>query len=190
MSGTFLNLSEAQNKRNRELNEEQGLTSLIEVIDGNFEDIPLEDKSVDIVWSQDAILHSGNRIQVFKEVQRVLKSGGEFIFTDPMQSDDCPEGVLQPVLDRIHLTSLGSIGFYQKIADLSGLQEVEVIDLSEQLVNHYQRILKSVEENHEKAVAASGEEYIERMKTGLNHWIEAGKKGYLCWGILKFVCQD
>ncbi|NES05481.1 MAG: methyltransferase domain-containing protein [Okeania sp. SIO2F4] len=184
-----LNLSETQNRRNRELNEEEGLTSLIEVIDGSFEDIPLEDKSVDVVWSQDAILHSGNRIQVFKEVQRVLKRGGEFIFTDPMQSDDCPEGVLKPVLDRIHLTSLGSIAFYRRIADLSGLQEVEVIDLSEQLVNHYQRILKSVEENYEKAVAASGEEYIERMKTGLNHWIEAGRKGYLSWGILKFVCQ-
>lgn len=185
---TCLNLSEAQNRRNRQLNKEQGLTSLIEVIDGSFEDIPLEDNSVDVVWSQDAILHSGNRIQVFKEVQRVLKSGGEFIFTDPMQSDDCPEGVLQPVLDRIHLNSLGSIGFYRKAAELSGLKEVEVIDLSEQLVNHYRRILKSVNDNYDKAIEASGKDYIERMKVGLNHWIEAGSKGYLSWGILKFAC--
>jgi ubiquinone/menaquinone biosynthesis C-methylase UbiE len=42
------------------------------------------------------------------EVDRVLKPGGELVFTDPMQADDCPDGVLQPVLDRIHLESLGS----------------------------------------------------------------------------------
>ncbi|MDY7008338.1 MAG: methyltransferase domain-containing protein [Cyanobacteriota bacterium] len=185
-----LNLSETQNQRNRKLNEEQNLTSLIEVIDGSFEDIPIDDNSVDFVWSQDAILHSGNRILVFKEVQRVLKSGGKFIFTDPMQSDDCPEGVLQPVLDRIHLTSLGSIAFYRKAASLAGLQEVEVVDLSEQLVNHYQRILKNIEEDYDGAVAASGQEYIEPMKVGLKHWIEAGSKGYLSWGILKFVCPS
>lgn len=185
-----LNLSEIQNQRNRKLNEEKNLTSLIEVIDGSFEDIPMDDNSVDFVWSQDAILHSGNPVLVFKEVQRVLKSGGEFIFTDPMQSDDCPEGVLQPVLDRIHLTSLGSIAFYRKTASLVGLQEVEIIDLSEQLVNHYQHILQSVEENYQEAVAASGQEYIEPMKNGLRHWIEAGNKGYLSWGILKFVCPS
>ncbi|MEL7037094.1 MAG: methyltransferase domain-containing protein [Cyanobacteria bacterium J06592_8] len=183
---TCLNLSEVQNQRNRQMSKDQGLGSLIEVIDGSFEDIPCEDERFDVVWSQDAILHSGNRIQVFREVQRVMKSGGEFIFTDPMQSDDCPEGVLQPVLDRIHLDSLGSIGFYRKAADATGFEEIQVIDFTQQLVNHYRRVLETVDENYDKAVAESGEDYIERMKVGLNHWIEAGKKDYLSWGILHF----
>jgi len=29
-------------------------------------------------------------------------------------------------------------------------------------------------------------EYIERMITGLGHWVSAGEKGYLNWGILHF----
>merc|ERR1711964_535831 len=81
-------------------------------VDGSFEDIPCNDVTFDIVWSQDAILHSGNRGQVLEEVDRVLKKNGEFIFTDPMQANDCPEGVLQPILDRIHLETLGSPEFY------------------------------------------------------------------------------
>src|SRR5690606_22992086 len=79
-----LNLSDAENERNRAMNEEQGYADRIEVIDGSFEEIPLGDGSVDAVWCQDAMLHSGDRARVLDEVDRVLKKGGRFIFTDPM----------------------------------------------------------------------------------------------------------
>lgn len=51
-----LNLSEVQNQRNRQLNQEQNLTDSVEVIQGSFENIPYPDNSFNIVWSQDAIL--------------------------------------------------------------------------------------------------------------------------------------
>jgi len=181
-----LNLSEVQNDRNRKLNQEQGLQDLIDVIDGNFEDIPLAAGSQDIVLSQDAILHSGDRQKVVQEVCRVLKPGGQFVFTDIMQSDDCPAGVLQPVLDRIYLSSLGSPGFYRQTAAELGMQEVQFLDLSQQLVNHYSSVLAAVDDNYEQAVSTSGKDYIDRMKVGLNHWIEAGKNGHICWGFLCF----
>ena len=183
---TCLNLSEVQNDRNRKLNQERGLQDLIEVIDGNFEEIPLAADSQNIVLSQDAILHSGNRQQVVREVYRVLKPGGQFVFTDIMQADGCPEGVLQPVLDRIYLSSLGSPSFYRQATAELGMQEVQFLDLSQQLVNHYSSVLATVDSNYEQAVSTSGKDYIDRMKVGLNHWIEAGKKGYICWGFLSF----
>jgi sarcosine/dimethylglycine N-methyltransferase len=111
-----LNISEVENDRNRKANRDQGLEKLVTVRHGSFEDIPEPDGSVDVVWSQDAILHSGNREKVIAEVARSLKRGGEFVFTDPMQADDCPPGVLQPVYDRIHLESLGSVRFYRAAA--------------------------------------------------------------------------
>ncbi len=55
---TALNLSEAENDRNRALNIAEGLDDRIDVVDGSFEDIPYGDASFDVVWSQDAILHS------------------------------------------------------------------------------------------------------------------------------------
>lgn len=181
-----LNLSEVQNDYNRRTNFDQRLNSLIKVVTGNFENIPEGDNTFDVVWSQDAILHSGNRKTVLSEVDRVLREGGDFIFTDPMQSDDCPDGVLQPILDRIHLDSLGSPKFYRQAAREMGWQEVEFVDLSEQLVNHYSHILSSIEKNQSEAIKVSGEDYISRMKKGLRHWIEGGQKGYLTWGIFRF----
>jgi len=79
---TCLNLSETQNDLNRKLTADAGLTDLVSVVYGDFENIPEPDDSFDIVWSQDAILHSGNRTRVLDEVSRVLVSGGQFIFTD------------------------------------------------------------------------------------------------------------
>ncbi len=60
----------------------------IDVVDGSFDDLPFEANSFDAVWSQDAILHAPDRKAVLDEVARVLKPGGQFIFTDPMQADD------------------------------------------------------------------------------------------------------
>jgi sarcosine/dimethylglycine N-methyltransferase len=181
-----VNLSEAQNRRNRELSASAGLGGLIEVHDASFEDIPAPDRSFDCVWSQDSILHSGARAKVMDEVDRVLRPGGQLIFTDPMQADDCPPGVLGPVLDRIHLDSLGSFEFYRAQAQRLGWQEIAVRDLTHQLVRHYTRVREVLTANRARLRAHVSDAYIDRMITGLGHWIEAGQRGFLAWGILQF----
>jgi len=183
---TALNLSEKENERNRELNKERGLSDKITVVDGSFEAIPADDESFDIIWSQDAILHSGHREKVLQEVARVLKPGGRFVFTDPMQSDDCPNGVLQSILDRIHLSTLGSPKFYRDNLSALGMTEVSFEEHTQQLINHYSSVLQETKNRQHELENAVTPEYIERMKNGLVHWIEGGKKGYLCWGIFVF----
>lgn len=181
-----LNLSEVENARARALDAEQGLDDRIEVVAGSFEAIPYPDASFDAVWSQDAILHSGDRARVLAEVARVLRPGGQFVFTDPMQADACPAGVLQPILDRIHLESLGSPGFYREVAARVGLQDLGFIELTPHLIAHYARVLEETDargDDLRKAVSAA---YIERMKKGLRHWVEGGKRGHLAWGIFHF----
>jgi sarcosine/dimethylglycine N-methyltransferase len=181
-----LNLSEEQNERGRRKNRTLGLDNLIDVVDGNFEDVPYPDNSFDVVWSQDAFLHSGERFKVLQEAVRVLKDGGELIFTDPMQADDCPEGVLDPILERIHLDTLGSPAFYRDAANKLGLEEVCFEDHSHQLPNHYFRVLKETESREGELSRTVSPEYIQRMKKGLQHWVEGGKNGHLTWGIFHF----
>lgn len=181
-----LNISETQNERNRQLNEEQGLDHLVSVVHGDFEHVGMDDGSFDFVWSQDAILHSGDRPRVLDEVKRVLKPGGQFVFTDPMQSDDCPDGVLQPILDRIQLSTLGSFKFYREELAKRGFEEVRVQDLTHQLRNHYNRVREELLKNRDQAVSWSGETYVANMDRGLKHWVDGADKGWLAWGILNF----
>jgi sarcosine/dimethylglycine N-methyltransferase len=181
---TCLNLSETQNERNESLNKKNGLDHLITVMEGNFEDIPFSDNSFDVVWSQDAIVHSGNREQVLSEVDRVLMETGDFIFTDLMQTYDCPKSVLKPVLERIHLDSLGSFGFYVEQARKLDVKEIRVQDLSEHLTTHYQRVMEETIDRYDEMVETCGKEYIDKMIQGLKHWVEAGENEYLSWGII------
>ena len=181
---TALNLSEKENARNRDMSDAQGLGGLIEVVDGSFESAPAADASFDLVWSQDAILHSGHRDKVVGEAARVLRAGGDFVFTDPMQADNCPPGVLKPVLDRIHLDSLGSIGFYRVAAGRHGLQVREVLDLTDNLVTHYRRVRDELEAGRAVLAGKVSDAYMDRMIAGLGHWVDAGAAGYLNWGIL------
>lgn len=184
---TCVNVSEAENERNRELNQAAGLADRIEVLDGTFEALPVDDVAVDFVWSQDAILHAGDRRRVLTEVDRVLKPGGRFVFTDPMQSDDCPEGVLEAILARIHLTDFGSPNYYRHVAAELGWQELEFADHTDQLVNHYQRVLETTEAMHAELVKDISTEYLAQMKAGLQRWVDGGKQGYLAWGIFLFA---
>ncbi|MBD3647618.1 MAG: methyltransferase domain-containing protein [Pseudomonadales bacterium] len=186
---TCLNVSERQNERNRRLNEQQDLDDKIVVLHGSFEEIPHQKDKIDVIWSQDSFLHSGQRRKVLEEVDRVLRPGGELIFTDPMQADDCPEGVLQPVYDRLELQSLGSFAFYRQHLGELGFEEVECQELTHQLRNHYDTVRKELASRHKQLTDEIGTDYVERMLTGLKNWVEAADKGYLAWGILHFRKQ-
>ena len=181
-----LNLSEAQNERNRLLTGEQGLDAKIRVFDGSFEEVPFPDASYDVVWSQDAFLHSGRRELVIQEAARVLKPGGHLIFTDIMQTDDCPQGVLEPILNRIHLETLGSPAFYKETTTKFGLDFLSFEELTAHLVKHYSQVLKNLQNREEELAGTVSLEYMRNMQTGLEHWINGGQKGYLCWGVQNF----
>jgi sarcosine/dimethylglycine N-methyltransferase len=178
-----LNLSEVQNRRNRELTAQQRLADRIDVVEGNFEELPFPAAHFDVIWSQDAMLHSGNRGRVVAEAARVLRSAGLFVFTDPMQADNADPAQLQPVLDRINLSSLGSPAFYRRTALENGLDVLDFRDLTTHLVRHYSRVLEELEHNEMQAREISGDEYVERMKRGLAHWVGAGESGDLVWGV-------
>lgn len=183
---TCLNLSETQNALNRELTEEAGFTERIRVVHGDFENVPEPDDSYDVVWSQDAILHSGDRDRVLDEVRRVLVGDGRFIFTDPMQSDDCPDGVLQPILDRIQLSTLASFAFYRTELEKRGFREAAIECLTDQLRTHYSRIGQDLKDRYDDAVERSGRTYVDNMIKGLRHWVDGADRGYLAWGIMDF----
>ncbi len=181
-----LNISETQNDTNRHKIRQQGLSGKVSVVHGVFEDIPAKADSVDVVWSQDAILHSNERAKVLAEVYRVLKPGGAFIFTDPMQADDVPDGVLQPVYDRLNLTSLASFQYYRETASGLGFEVVEQQDLTSDLRTHYQRVREELQANYAQVAEAGSKAYVDRMLVGLENWVKAADAGYLAWGIQLF----
>ncbi|MGH3973114.1 MAG: methyltransferase domain-containing protein [Pseudonocardiaceae bacterium] len=180
---TCLNLSEVENERNRRMNAEQGLEELIKVVDGSFEDLPFQDNAFDVIWSQDSLLHSGDRARVLEEAVRVLRSAGQMIFTDPMATESASKKDLKPILRRIQLDTLATPAFYQRELLRLGLPSVKFYDHSEQLPRHYQRVYDELVRRAAELAGQVSDEYRTRMQAGLQHWIQGGNAGYLTWGI-------
>lgn len=179
---TCLNLSEVENERNRTANAEQGLRDLIEVVDGSFEDLPFGDSEFDVVWSQDAMLHSGDRRRVLDEIVRVLRPGGQVVFTDPMAADDGDRSTLAPILARLHLQNLASPDFYRHELGRLGLSGITYDDHTHQLTTHYGRVLEETERRYDELSRHVSTEYLDRMRTGLRNWVTGGRSGNLAWG--------
>lgn len=180
---TCLNLSEVENDYNRKRNQQEGVEHLIDVLEGAFEALPFEDGTFDVVWSQDAIVHSGDRDSVLSEAARVLAPGGKFVFTDLLAADHTPVDTLGPILERLHLSSMGTPGYYREATARVGLTDLGFDDLSAQLPLHYARVLEETERRESELLERISADYLERMKAGLREWVARGQAGDLVWGI-------
>ena len=105
---------------------------------------------------------------------------------DPMAADGVPASELSGVLQRLNLTSLASPGEYKQLASDAGLEFVEFEDLSEMLPIHYGRVREETHNNIDELLKTASQEYLDAMMTGLQHWVDAGNRGLLSWGIFHF----
>jgi SAM-dependent methyltransferase len=181
-----INISAVENDRHRLLNREAGVDQTITVHNASFESVPLDDGCADMIWSQDAILHSGDRQKVMHEASRLLKPGGVMVMTDPMAADGVPAESLSAILQRIHLQDLGSPERYRTWADVAGLERTHWDDRTPMLVKHYSRVREELKQRRELLTRTISTDYLERMDAGLGHWVEGGEAGRLCWGLMRF----
>jgi ubiquinone/menaquinone biosynthesis C-methylase UbiE len=65
-----------------ELTQRVGLSSQVQVVEGNVTALPLPDASQDAVVSQEALFHVTDLARALSEAHRVLRPGGRIAFTD------------------------------------------------------------------------------------------------------------
>ncbi len=183
---TCVNISQTQNDLNRAKTDAAGLADRVAVLHGSFDAAPVADGAFDVVWSQDAFLHGSDRRAILAEAARALTPGGRLIFTDIMQTDDAPTTKLQPIYDRIHLSSLGSIAFYNDAATAAGLTVGPHRETPEHLATHYRRVGEDLAARRAELEAEVSPAYIDRMLAGLRAWVDGAEAGWLTWGVLVY----
>lgn len=74
---------------------DQGSIKNVVFILSSMEKIPLEDASLDAVLSNCAINHVDDKVAVYREIHRILKSGGRFVVSDIMTETPLPSEIKQ-----------------------------------------------------------------------------------------------
>eukprot|EP00994_Dinema_validum_P005368 NODE_34_length_3523_cov_174.194588_g19_i0.p1 GENE.NODE_34_length_3523_cov_174.194588_g19_i0~~NODE_34_length_3523_cov_174.194588_g19_i0.p1 ORF type:complete len:1044 (-),score=280.45 NODE_34_length_3523_cov_174.194588_g19_i0:327-3458(-) len=185
---TCLNISDAENARNEMLNQQQRLSEHISVVQGAFEYIPFPDESFDFVWSGDALVHSGDRLKVIQEIARVLKPGGELIFTDTMQGNTTAPDELRPIMQSLHLETMASPQFYQGCCDKLAMKLLEREDLTPNLAKHYRRVLAELDSRAaDLQTMGVTKSFIERQRRASEAWVAGAEAKLLNWSLMHFA---
>lgn len=90
---TGVELTPARVRGGNELTRLVGLQDRVRIVEGNVMEAPIPDASVDVVISQEALLHIPDRRRAILEAFRILKHRGRLAFTDwvahaPLAKDD------------------------------------------------------------------------------------------------------
>jgi ubiquinone/menaquinone biosynthesis C-methylase UbiE len=110
----------------RENQRKAGVTN-VEFLKGAIEQIPLPDKSVDVILSNCVINLSGDKPQVLREAFRVLKPGGRFAVSDIVMTGELPESLKNDMAAWSGCIS-GALeaGEYKRLLVAAGFTDVDV----------------------------------------------------------------
>lgn len=85
-----LDISEGMLRKARK-NAEKFNVKNVEFLETTLEELPLEDKCLDLVISNCTINHADDKARVWREIYRVLKKGGRFVVSDIYSTTPVPE---------------------------------------------------------------------------------------------------
>lgn len=185
------NISPEQNKMNLAEAEKLGVKELVDVSLVNFNNgLPEEwtGKFTHIV-SCEVLCHAANKPQLFAELQRVMKPGAPFCFTDIMGADGADEKVLKDFTDRNATTKMARPSEYMSILKESGFGEVSFNDFSPHLKHYFQSMVDQIEKHGEDMKKEGvNQAYLDKWMESLTSRVEIqNNHGVFAWGI--FSCR-
>ncbi|MFW6195437.1 MAG: methyltransferase domain-containing protein [Chloroflexota bacterium] len=177
------NLSEKENQVSQEEAEKEGVGHLVSAEYGDFHDLPYEDHSFDVVWSQEAFLHGADKHKILSEAHRVLKPGGTLVFTDILVSPDTPDADRQRIYERLRTSDIWGMDAYRDALQKAGFKVQEVRDWSEYVAPSYSWVRDTLKQNRETMVARAGEETVDSQINALTFWVDSANAGLIGWGL-------
>jgi len=156
---TGIDINEEGVKNAKKLAAENYLNEQLEFFYGDAsEPLPFPDRSFDAVISIDSINHFKDRKKVLEEFKRVLKAGGQLLYTDPI--------VITGILTNEEIAVRSSIGFFlfvpvgenERLLNDAGFKEICSQDLTEAIASVSIKWFNAREQRSEKLKLIEGKD--------------------------------
>jgi SAM-dependent methyltransferase len=127
---TGIELTPARVKGAEELTRRVGLQHKVRVLEGNVMQVPLATDSVDVVVSQEALLHVPDKRHALAEAWRILKPGGCIAFTDWVAHHGLSDADRKLMWQGMAVTDLYDLPAYARLVGDAGFVVSSVEDLT------------------------------------------------------------
>lgn len=124
------------------------------------------DDSFDVVWVFDALLHMP-RLETLRELRRVLRPGGRVVWTDKLKNapmDPADEKAVRDFLRDMAAGPLLDEEQYRALVAESGLELVELLDISTHTARSSVRTIEGVNSKWDDLVARYGTDIIPMLE--------------------------
>lgn len=147
----------------------RGCSDLVHFEQGDASrELPFENDTFDAVFSNDVFCHIPQRFHVFCEVLRVLKPGGQMLFSDAL--------VVGGMLSHEEIATRSSIGFYvysppgenERLLERAGFCRLRVTDTTENAARIAKGWREARERRKEELVASEGYSNFEGLQRFLS----------------------
>lgn len=179
-----INISPRENELAAERNRDAGLDDRIEIQYGDFHDLPHDDASFDVVWSQEALLHAADKPQVLSECHRVVRPGGRLAVSDLLVRASLDEPERQRIYERVRSPGMWDLEEYASAAADAGFEIEATEDWPQNVAPTYQSVLDQLLEQRDALAEAVPSDQIERTIAALQLWIDAAHAGKISHGFL------
>lgn len=110
----------------------------------SMEEIPIENASLDAVLSNCAINHVDDKLAVYREIHRTLKSGGRFVVSDIMTETPLPSEIKQdPEAVAACFGGAITVQEYEEVLVSAGFERIEILKERRYVKNGYEMISRT-----------------------------------------------
>lgn len=142
---TGIDLTEEYVQVGNELNKMVGIDDRVNLLRGNALDLPFNDKTFDLVWTEHVQMNIADKAKFYAEISRVLKPSGCFLFHDVFRGPNKDEPVYPaPWAEMAELSCLENDDKIKQIIANSGLEIQEWIDKVAESVAAFEKVVSKM----------------------------------------------
>jgi SAM-dependent methyltransferase len=115
-----------------------GVDALVDYRQGDALDLPFEDSSFDLVWTQHASMNIDDKTRFWAELHRVLEPGGKLAYYDPIAGSGDALELPVPWARTPEMSVLLDAAATREVATAAGFEIVEWRDVTEAAVEWFE----------------------------------------------------
>ena len=143
---TGIDLNEEYIRTAERLSQLVGLSEHTNFLRANATELPFEDHSFDVVWTQHVQMNIQNKVSFYQEIFRVLNPGGSFLYYDIFKRDNTPIVYPVPWADEASISFLFPPEEMNRLLLDIGFRVLHTKDQTEKGIAFFEKLMKRIKE--------------------------------------------